>query len=464
MIILEGQYVLTVDSNDNLILLKPGYVSIENNKISYIGKDKPKYTEKEHIISVKNGLILPGFINLHYHTDTPLTKGFIEDVGSKSFYGSVLYEYLPAIYAATSVDEWFAITKLTILEMIKNGITTCVEFNSYFPTELTNILLEMNMRGYVAPEVNSLKRYPYSLDGKTIIIEEENEAHIFDKLNSNLKLIEELNFKNNDLIGITLGPTEPPACNPKILKEIRKYADIYKVPITMHAAETIMERNIIKEKYNKTSIEYLYENGITGKDVILGHVVYTSNSDIEILARTQTNVAHCPMVFARRGKFLNSLQKYLNKGINVGIGTDTFPQDMIEEMRMASIMSKVADDNFESAPSNIVYKCATLNGAKALNRTDIGSLKVGNLADIIIVDLDNINLIPTRDPIKVLVNCGNGFNVHTTIINGKIIMENHKCVFNESEIIDNAKLAANKVWRKAKNLSKLSPLSVPIRE
>lgn len=464
MILLKGQYVLTINENEDLIILKPGYVLIDNDRIKYVGNERPNTLEKIYIISVENGLILPGFIDIHYHTDTPLTKGFIEDVGSENFYGSILYEHLPAIYAATNVEDWVAITKLTMLEMIKNGITTCVEFNSYFPEELSIILTEMNIRGYISPEVNSLKRYPYSLNGKNIIFEEENEAHIFDKLNNNLKLIEKLNKTNNDLIRVTLGPTEPPACNPKLLKEIRKYAEIYKVPITMHAAETIMERNIIKEKYNRTSIEYLDENGITGKDVILGHVIYTIDTDVDILAKTKTNVAHCPTIFARRGKFLKSLQKYLNRGINVGIGTDTFPQDMIEEMKFATIMSKVADDNFKSAPSNVVYKCATINGAKALNRNDIGLLKVGNLADVIIINLDDLNLTPTRDPVKVLVNCGNGFNVHTTIINGKILMENRKCTFNDEIIVKKAKEAALRVWRKTKNIDRLSPLSIPIKE
>jgi cytosine/adenosine deaminase-related metal-dependent hydrolase len=150
-------------------------------------------------------------------------------------------------------------------------------------------------------------------------------------------------------------------------------------------------------------------------------------------------------------------------GINVGIGTDTFPQDMIEEMRMATICSKIADDDYTSAPSQMVYKCATINGAKALGRNDIGKLKVGNKADVIIVDLDDYNLVPTRDPIKVLVNCGSGCNVNTTIVNGEILMQDRKLLkISERKIIEEANITAKNVWKKAKNIDKLSPLSVPI--
>lgn len=463
MILIEAAYVITEGNGGNLILLEPGFLGIKGDKISYIGKTRPNGYDNANAIRVRNGLILPGFIDLHYHTDTPLTKGFIEDVGSINFYGSILYEHLTAIYSATTRKEWMAIARLTLLEMVKNGITTAVEFNSYYPEELSELLEESGIRGYIAPETNSLLNYPYSIDGRTIVFKETDEAHAFDKLNRNLMLIEKLNGKNNDLIRVTIGPTEPPACNPRLLKEVRKYADIYKVPITMHAAETIIERNYIREKYNRTSIEYLDENGITGPDVILGHVIYTKISDVKKLYETKTNVAHCPTIFARRGRYLNSLDKYITLGINVGIGTDTFPQDMIEEMRIATICSKIADDDFSSAPSQEVYRCATTNGAKALGRNDIGMLKVGNKADVIIVDLDDYNLVPTRDPIKVLVNCGTGNNVNTTIVNGEILMQDRKLSkVSEEAVIEEAKIASKNVWKKAKNIDKLSPLSVPI--
>jgi len=463
MILIEGAYVIIETDSGNLVLLESGFLGIKNDKISYVGKTRPVGYESAKLIKVDNGLILPGFIDIHYHTDTPLTKGFIEDVGSLNFYGSILYEHLTAIYAATTKKDWVAITRLTLLEMIKNGITTAVEFNSYFPEELAELLEETGMRGYIAPETNSLSGYPYSKDGRNLIIKEIDEAHAFDKLNRNLMLIEKLNGKNNDLIRVTLGPTEPPACKPELLKEVRKYAEHYKVPITMHAAETIIEQNYIREKYNRTSIEYLDENGITGPDVILGHVIYTKISDIKKLYETRTNIAHCPTIFARRGRYLNSLDKYISVGINVGIGTDTFPQDVIEEMRMATICSKIADDDFSSAPSQMVYKCATVNGARALGRNDIGKLKVGNKADVIIVDLDDYNLVPTRDPIKVLVNCGSGCNVNTTIVNGEVLMQDRKLLkISERKIIEEAKNTAKNVWKKATNIDKLSPLSVPI--
>jgi len=463
--ILVKSSMLIAEEEGRSLLFEPGYVGIEQDKIVYIGETAPSGFEKATVIDVPRGVIIPGFINLHFHTDTPITKGFIEDVGSANFYGSILYEHLPAMYEATTVDEWYALTRLSMAEMIKNGITTCVEFNSYYPEELAEITRDMGMRCYIAPEVNSLKGCPYSPDGKTVVVEEEEKARAFDKLERNIRLIEKHDGTGNGRVRVTLGPTEPPACNPELLKEVRKYADTLKVPITMHAAETAWEVDFIRERYNKTPIEYVHANGCTGPDVILGHVIFTNESDIQILTRTGTNVAHCPMIFARRGNYLNSLQKYTDAGVNVGIGTDTFPQDIIQEMRLASICSKIADRSYLSAPSQLVFKCATGNGAKALRRDDLGSIRVGAKADLAVVNFDHLNMVPVRDPLKVLVSCGSGYNVDTTIVNGEILMQNKKfTTVSEETIVDQAWAAARKVWSNAKRLNQLSPLSIPKKQ
>jgi len=148
------------------------------------------------------------------------------------------------------------------------------------------------------------------------------------------------------------------------------------------------------------------------------------------------------------------------RGINVGIGTDTFPQDMIHEMRNATVLSKIMDEDFLSATSLDVFKCATVNGAKALGRDDIGRIRIGAKADIIVVKLDDLNLVPIRDPLKVLVNCGNGHNVTTTIVNGKVLMHGKKLIACEEDIVHEAQAAAKRVWKQSRVLDKLSPISL----
>lgn len=461
-LLLHGAWVCT-ERDGRQGLIENGYVGIVDDKIAYVGKNEPEGYEDAERIEREYGLIIPGLVDIHYHSDSPATKGFCEDCGSVNFHGSILYEYLTAIYAATTVEEWRAIANLTFMEMICGGITTCVEFNSYFPEDMAELLGSCGLRGYIAPETNSLDGYPYSPDGKNIIIEHKTGADMFHKLQRNVDLIERYNGTYDDRVRVTLGPTEPPACRPEILREVRKLSATYKVPITMHAAETKIERAYIRNEYGMDSIELLAENGLVGPDVILAHTVFASLREKKIMAETKTNVAHCPSVFVTRGNYMRSLQSYSDLGINVGIGTDTFPQDMIREMRVSASMSKVADCDFRSAKSDLVFRCATQNGARALQRDDIGRLTVGAKADVAIVDMNGFNTIPVRDPIKVLISCGTSGNVCDTIVNGKVLMKDRVLLsMNREEVSREAWKAARTIWSRVPNLNELAPLSCPV--
>lgn len=460
--LLHGAWVCA-EQDGRQVLIENAYVGIEGDSIAFVGKSRPQDYDRADCIERPYGLIIPGLIDLHYHSDSPATKGFCEDCGSADLYGSILYEYLTAIYAATTVEDWRAIANLTFMEMIAGGITTCVEFNSYYPVEMAELLGECGMRGYIAPETNSLEGYPYTPDGKTVVIEHKSGSDMFRKLERNIALIERFNGTYDDRVRVTLGPTEPPACRPDLLREVRRANETYHVPITMHAAETKIEREYIRNEYGVDSIELLAENGLVGPDVILAHTVYASDKEKEIMAETGTNVAHCPKVFLGTGQYMRSLQSYTDLGINVGIGTDSFPQDMLHEMRLAGAMSRVADGDFRSAPSGLVFRCATKNGAKALNRMDIGCIRVGAKADIAIADMCDFNTIPARDPIKVLVSCGTSHNITDTIVNGRILMKDHEILsMDRVKVSEAAWQAARRIWGRIPNLQELSPLACPI--
>ena len=155
-------------------------------------------------------------------------------------------------------------------------------------------------------------------------------------------------------IHILLGPTQSMTCTPAMLQETRKVADKLGVGITVHVAEDLAEFEGCVRLHGKTPVELLYDTGCLGEDVVLAHCVFISghsqvfikdNRDMKLLGKTKSNVAHSPTPFIRVGTNLESFGKYAENGVNMGIGTDTFPSDMVQEMRLAAFMAKSQEEN-----------------------------------------------------------------------------------------------------------------------
>jgi cytosine/adenosine deaminase-related metal-dependent hydrolase len=184
-----------------------------------------------------------------------------------------------------------------------------------------------------------------------------------------------------------------------------------------------------------TSVELLEEVGLMSGTLNIGHGNFTADNplmnysgarDLEIMGGHCCSISHCPVNVARRGRFLDSWQSYKRAGVNIALGTDTYPRDMVLQMRNASYMGKVASRNLKAATAAEVFEAATLNGARSLGRDDIGRLAAGARADIVIVDLtgrDSLRYGPIRDPIKSLVECGIGDDVDTVIVDGVVRVE-----------------------------------------
>ncbi|MEE9593622.1 MAG: amidohydrolase family protein, partial [Thermoplasmata archaeon] len=275
--------------------------------------------------------------------------------------------------------------------------------------------------------------------------------------------------------GILL-PIETVLSTPKLLQETRKAADELGVGITTHNSEALMEFYYTVNTHGVTPVEYLWQNGVLGPDVILGHCVltnvhsltyYAGGRDLELVAESGASVAHCPLSFARRGVALESFDRYLKAGINMAMGTDTYPQDIIGEMRLASLVCKIVERDFTVGSARDVFNAATLGGAKALGRDDLGRLAPGAKADILVIDLTKPHIGGVRDPIKALVNCVVGDDVERVIIDGKTVVEDGRVVgVDQEELMVQVQAESEKIWAayqqydwQERSVDELSPLS-----
>jgi len=201
---------------------------------------------------------------------------------------------------------------------------------------------------------------------------------------------------------------------------------------------------MVKEKYGRTPTEHLAKIGFLSPDVIAAHCTFVDNSDVEILQTTRTGVAHCPSTAMKYGAGISPVPDLVKRGVSVGIGTDGCGSnnnlDMIEEMRTAAFLHKLNQKDAPVLPAKTMLKLATIGSATAVGlQNEVGSLEVGKKADLILVDFKKPHLTPFHNVPGHLVYSSFGSDLHTTIIDGKIVMENRQVrTLDEEEVIGKA--------------------------
>jgi 5-methylthioadenosine/S-adenosylhomocysteine deaminase len=185
-------------------------------------------------------------------------------------------------------------------------------------------------------------------------------------------------------------------------------------------------------RHGKTPIRWARDIGILGPRSILGHAIFTdehswtqwhTKDDVNILAESGASVAHCPSPFARYGHMLEDFGRYRRAGINIGFGTDVAPHNLIEEMRLAAILARVAARDINATSTAALFHAATVGGATALGRDDIGRLAPGARADLVLVDLSNPFMLPARDPLRSLVYTAADRAVQGVFVDGEKVVE-----------------------------------------
>ena len=237
----------------------------------------------------------------------------------------------------------------------------------------------------------------------------------------------------------------------------------------------VVEFNEMLRRHGKPPLAWLRDIGFLKENVILGHAIIIGGTswtnypagDLDIIVESGCSVAHAPWVFARRGVLMESFYRYLRAGVNMTLATDTCPQNMIQAMRWAAVLSKAVERNTEATTAADVFNAATLGGARALGRDDLGRLCAGAKADIVVFSGDSINMVPMRDPVKNIVYSAEMEDVEMVIINGRVVVENG-VVTGEDQRELNRKVqeAAGRMWSRVgthdwarRSVDELSPMT-----
>ena len=419
MIIKNGKVVL-FEEND--VKVKKIDIKVRKNIIEKIAEViEPEKEEKT--IDATNKVIMPGLINTHAHIAMSIFRG--------TFEGCNLYKWLNEkiwpVEAKLTEKQVYDATMLSIIEMISTG-TTCVNDHYFMSKQIRKALEKTKMRAMI-----------------TSILMDTDGEQAFNKRLKEFTDLYESRDKEKDLITYSVSPHGLYTCSDKVLTISRELALKYNLPIHVHFLESIDEIEDIRKLHGRDAVNVLKEY-FNGVHAILAHGVKLNNKDIEILKTMDCGIAHNPVSNFRLGCKIADTTKYIQEGINVGLGTDGQGSgnnlDMFETMKLAALAQGGIHENEYKIESKEIMKMATINGAKLLNLDDkIGSIEEGTNTDIIIIDispkLENIKMIPNNDVISNLVYNTDGRNVETTIINGEILMENRKIKFLDTEKIIN---------------------------
>ena len=462
-------------------LIPDGVVVLEGNAIDYVGSDRALPADKT--IDAAGKLVCPGFINLHVHSqlnvgDYLLTDATKTDYLSANYFvfGAPVKEKMtPPPPPSVAVGRKYA-----LMSALKNGATTVLDPGSG----------PGDFEGYVETVGQIGGRVFFSPPYRSHDIFTDSEGHHYYEarpdqgrkgLQQAVDFIRKFHGAHQGRLQGILNPAQAETCEPSLLKESAAAAEELGVGLHIHAGGNLREFLQILYHHRKPVVEYLAESGVLGPKTVLGHMVYVVGhsrvdypfgDELKLIATSGASVGHCPHKYAKMALAMESFDSYVERGINVGLGTDTYPLDIISEMRYASLISRLVDRKYHGARPAAVFNAATVWGAEALGRKDLGRLARGVKADIVIVDLRTLRYGPVRDPVTALVEYGSGADVETVMVDGEIVIERgHSTRVDEAELLAQGEATAKRAWDNwatrdwaGRSAEEITPPAFPIRK
>jgi 5-methylthioadenosine/S-adenosylhomocysteine deaminase len=407
-ILVSATFVLPLEDKT---ILKDAAVAIKGDRIVAVGKtdDLSQRFSPKTYLQYENALVMPGLVNGHTHIPMTLFRGRADDIPLMEWLENHIFPL-----EAKLRPEWvYWGTLLGCAEMIMSG-TTCLCDMYLFADEVAKAINKAGLRAIVGEVLYDFSSPNYGPIEKGFVYTEN--------------LIKK--WQGHSLIQVAVEPHAVYTCSPTLLKKAKELAEKYDTSFVIHLSETKTEIKQVKERFGLTPVMYLAKLGILDERVIAAHCVWLTEEDIDTLQKHQVKVIHNPESNLKLASGIAPVPALLKRGITVGLGTDgpasNNDLDMFLEMDTAAKIHKLSQRNPTVMSAWEVLKMATIDGARALGLSDVGTLSPGKKADLIVVDLNQPHLMPLYDVVSHLVYVASGKDVITTIVDGKILMENRK--------------------------------------
>jgi 5-methylthioadenosine/S-adenosylhomocysteine deaminase len=423
---MESETILIKNTTIIANEIKKGSILLEDDRISSI-EENLSTKDADTVIDGEGKVLIPGLVNTHTHLSMSLLRGLADDLVLETW----LNDYIWPTEANLDGKLCYVGAKLACAEMIKSGTTT---FNDmyFYMDHVAQAVDESGIRGNITHGM----------------LDQGDEEKRRAEYKESLRIIDKCHNTADGRIKVSLGPHAPYTCSTELLSWVRKKASQLGVRIHIHVSETEFEVKNIIDTYDARPFEYLDNINFLDQDVLAAHTVWPSNNEMDIIKERGVNISHNPVSNMKLASGISPVAKMLDKGINVSLGTDGAASnnnmDMLEEMKIAALGQKVNTFDPTVLKADDVFKMATIGGATALGLSDeLGTIKVGKKADLILVNMKAPHLAPYRHPISHLVYAANGGDVDTVICNGQILMQGRKLLtLDEKAVLEEAEEAA----------------------
>jgi 5-methylthioadenosine/S-adenosylhomocysteine deaminase len=454
---INGSWIVGWDGRQHQVI-RDGVCVLEDDRVLHVGKSWDG--QADQTVDARGKLVSPGLICTHRHAGINATDYIFLDRGRPD---SMARNYLNWHAGVKGRPRYEPPLRLRVLwglgQCLQAGQTTVLEFAAQGePEEFVHYASELGIRVYTGPgHRNALI---FARDDGSIEYEWDDERGT-KALKRALDFAARFDGHAGGRIKAMLCAGHPDTCTLELLQETASQGRQNKLPITIHAAIHGLEMERVLETYRLTPIQLLDKARLLGTDVILDHVLFISGHswtrypdapDLQLLGEAHATVSHSPLKYFHMGVHLESLRRYVEAGVNMTIGADFPPGDILAEMRYTMLLSRVADRSFLSGTPRDVFDAATVNAAKALGRDDLGRLAPGAKADVVLFDMRKMHFGAIHDPVKSLVETGSASDVDTVYVDGKVVVRDGRlATVNQRELIEECQREGEQAWTDVPN-------------
>ncbi len=448
LVVHNADYVITVDKDRRII--RNGSVVIKGNSIDRVVKASDVSPDElaGRVIDASGKIVSPGFIDTHIHTTKQFNRGLADDVELRDH---LLERNFPFEANMDAEDAyWSSIACAT--EMIRSGTTCFIDAGNHYPDSSATAIEETGIRGIIARTASDLGgSVQGSLPSK--LFQETTE----DILTKSVATVERWNGKADGRIRAWFQVRITYLASDGLCQEMKRLSDQYKTGLESHCSSSLENRTTAYRTFGMTEMRRLDKLGILGPNFMGIHMGWVEEGDMYLLPKYDVKIAHCPAssMHAAMGCDLNGkIPMMMAMGVTVGLGSDAAPSnnslDMIRNMYCAGIHKEIHQDA-RLLPAEKALEMATIDGARVAQWEDeIGSLEAGKRADLILINTNQVEMLPIYNPVSNLVYSCHAGNVDTTIVDGKVLMEGRQVLtIDENKLLEEIRRRGDEITNRA---------------